>query len=34
MLKDPRYQKKSEAFLKVYIPHLFEPEEDSVYNKL
>ena len=33
MLKDPRYQKKSEAFLKVYAQHQCEPEEDSAYDE-
>ena len=32
-LKDPRYQKKSEAFLKVFAPHGCEPEEDNVYDE-
>ena len=33
MLKDPRYRKKSEAFLKVYAQHQCEPEEDSAYDE-
>ena len=34
MLKDPRYQNKSEAFLKIYAPQLCKPDEDSVYDEL
>ena len=34
MLKDKRYQNKSEAFLRVYAPHAWELEEDGVYKEL
>ena len=34
MLKDPRYRKQSEAFLRVFAPRPCEPQEDSVYDKL
>ena len=33
MLKDPRYRKKSEVFLKVFAPHRSEPQEDSTYDE-
>ena len=31
MLKDPRYRKKTEAFLRICAPRLCKTEKDSVY---
>ena len=33
MLKDKRYRKKSETFLRVYVPHACKPKEDSIYKE-